>query len=256
MWSLSLYLPLAPYPNVILLFRNCTTYGQETQSQTSPGSHGQILCLSHRHDLFVYVNFSLASLFPSRSEEKLLKMPSHSFNIILPLRPCTGFNRFVPCFLPFCHYHNSSTKTFSCQRRKDFVSSCILTTKFLAVFPVKKACKMVQQNKLLLTHQTVNNYLLSRKISFKFFSCCVITWTTHQLFHLPPQLQTFALLLLFSPCLMSFSFILYFIQQQFTGFKPLKSPFNCSGLRDVLLVILENDIQTKQSDLEMKTYIT
>lgn len=148
MLSLSLYLPLAPYPNVILLFRNWTTYGQETQGQTSPGSHGQILCLSHRHDLIVYVNLSLASLFPSCSEEKLLKMHSHSFNIILPLEPYTGFNWHVPCFLPFCHYHNSSRKTFSCQRRKDFVSSCLLTTKVLAVLPVKKACEMVQQNKL------------------------------------------------------------------------------------------------------------
>lgn len=113
MWSLSLYLPLAPHPNVILFFRNCTSYGQETQSQISPGSYGKILCLSHRHDLIVSVNSSLASLFPSCSEEKLLKMPSRSFNIILPPKPSTGFDRCVPCFSPFCHYYNSSTKTFS-----------------------------------------------------------------------------------------------------------------------------------------------
>lgn len=114
MRSLSLYLPLAPHPNVILFFRNCTTYVQETQSQTSHGSHGQILCLSHTNDLIVFVNSSLASLFPSCSEEKLLKMPSHSFNVILPLKPYTGFDRCVSRFFLFCHYYNSSTKTFSC----------------------------------------------------------------------------------------------------------------------------------------------
>lgn len=75
---------------------------------------GHSLCLSCRHDLIVSVSLFFASLPPSCSEEKLLKMPSHTFNTILPPKPYTGFNRFVPCFLPFCHYHNSSPKTSSC----------------------------------------------------------------------------------------------------------------------------------------------
>lgn len=112
MWSLPLHLPLAPYPNVTLFFRNYTTYGQETQSQTSPGSHGQIFCLSHGHDLIVSVNSSLALLLPSCFEEELLKMPSHSFNIIRPPKTYTGFNRFVLCFFPFLASSQQQTSSY------------------------------------------------------------------------------------------------------------------------------------------------
>lgn len=138
-----------------------------------------------------------------------------------------------------------------------FVSSFMLTPKMLAILSVKKSCKLFQDSKLLLIDQQEDNYLLSRKLFSRFFHAVILITYTPQLLCSAPWLRAFGPLLLFSPSVKrNLSFILYFIQLRFIGFKLLKSHSNCSGLRDVLLIIFENNIQTKQSDLEMKAYIT
>jgi len=146
------------------------------KSQTSPGSHGQGLYPCHKHVLIVIVNSSLASPFPCCSEEELLKMSSHSFNIIPPPQPSTVFlTIFFSLLLPsFCYHHNGEINISSCctevmSGKAGFVLSCMLTPKLLAVLSLNKFYKMLQKNNLLVTHQQVDNYCLSRELFSKFF---------------------------------------------------------------------------------------
>lgn len=55
-----------------------------------------------------------------------------------------------------------------------FGLSCMLTPKLLAILSVNKSYKMLQENKLLLADQQVDNYLLSRKLFSKFFHAIIL----------------------------------------------------------------------------------